>query len=99
MKEENNKWIEDVFQSMNGSRKANVNPALFAKIEDRILASEVAIIPAFGWKQFAAAAAIILALNTITMINYNKSIKSNDQDIAAIESNNQTLISTYQIYN
>jgi len=98
MKEENNKWIEDVFQSMNGSRKAKVNPALFAKIEDRISASEIEIIPVFGWKQYAAAAVIILAMNTITMINYSKSIKSNDQDIVAIGSNNQALMTTYQIY-
>jgi len=96
MNKDKNKWVEDVFHSMQGGEQAQPPKDLFAKIERQIKAPEPKIIQLNHWK-YAAAAAAILLVNVLAVIQYQESLENTAvrSDIKDVYS--QTLISTYQI--
>ena len=72
MNKEKEKWIEDVFQSMKGAQRAKPRPELFNKIENQIYSSNAKIIQNFQWRSYAAAVILLLLINTMALISYNK---------------------------
>jgi len=98
MNNEKEKWMEDVFQSMKGSKRAKPNPELFAKIKGQINASEAKVIPLYQWRSAAAAAVLLLFMNVATLRHYHQQDEGNYQDVAVADMYGESLISSYQIY-
>jgi hypothetical protein len=97
MIEKKDKWVEDVFNSMKGSNQVEVPDYLLKKIEEEIAQSEPKIIPLFKWK-YAAAAAIIIAINLLSSFIYIEKFEKSYSESNNSEIYDQSLISTYQIY-
>jgi hypothetical protein len=95
MNEDKEQWMEDVFNSMKGSKRLQPSTDLFAKIENEISTSKV--IPIFQWK-YAAAAAIVIFVNITSVFYYTQNTEINTNDDAVAVVYNQPLLSTYQIY-
>jgi hypothetical protein len=98
MNDEREKWMEDVFQSMKGSRRATPGPELFAKIEGQIEASNGKIIPMPQWRYAAAAAALVLVVNVTALVYYNQNAGITQEEVAVASVYSESLISNYQIY-
>ena len=98
MNDEKEKWIEDVFQSMKGSQRAKPQPDLFVKIQNRIGVVDAKIVPLHQWRYAAAAAVLILLMNMTALVYFNQQNKVNYEDVAVEDTYNQSLISSYQIY-
>ena len=98
MNSDKEKWIEGVFGSLQGSRRAKPAVDLFAKIESQIDAQEAKIIPMPQWKIAIAAAAVILVMNVLALQNYVQSIDSQNSELITEEASSQALISNYKLY-
>ena len=98
MKDEKDKWIEDVMGSMKGSQRAQPNPELFAKVEQGIDAPETRIIPMRQWSYTVAAAILLLVLNTVALRQFTQSDYSNTVEMVVTKNDSQALISNYRIY-
>lgn len=90
--------MEDVFQSMKGSRRAKPNLDLFAKIESEIKSSTAKVIPLRQWQYAAAAAALVLFVNVSALFYYQQYSGLAYEEVAVVDTYNQPLISDYQIY-
>lgn len=97
MKNNKEKYITEVFDSLKGSKRAKPNPNLFAKIENRIFGEEAKIIPITQWRMAAAAAVVILAMNIFAIQNFSQNNQKGTGGIITEESN-QVLISNYNLY-
>ncbi len=98
MNDEKEKWMEEVFQSMKGSQRAKPGPELFAKIEDQISFPKAKVVSMAQWRYAAAAAVLVLFLNTTTLLHYKQLDKVSYENTAVADSYGQALITTYQIY-
>lgn len=97
-KNDKEKWIEDVFDSMKGSQRAKPDSGLFAKIEGQIDAPEAKIIPMRQWNYAAAAAVLVLILNVFAMRQYTQNNELNANEMVVSDVSGQSLISNYKIY-
>ncbi|WKN42749.1 hypothetical protein [Tunicatimonas pelagia] len=92
------KWVEAVFQSMKGSRRATPSPELFSKIQSQIEDSKSKVVPLYPWRYVAAAVAVLF-VNATALIYYNQPEEvSSDSMVVAEDGYGQPLISSYQIY-
>lgn len=98
MNDKKEKWAEEVFQSMKGSQRAKPRPELYVKIENQIAFSKANVVPLYQWRYYAAAAVLILLVNTTALIYFNQNKQVNDENVAIMDTYNQSLISSYQIY-
>lgn len=98
MNDDKEKWMEEVFQSMKGSRRAKPRPELFAKIEGQIAVSKGKVIPLRQWKYAAAVAALVLFVNVKALLYSNQNDEVFNDDAVVADVYNQPLISSYQIY-
>lgn len=98
MNEEKEKWIEEVFQSMKGSKRAKPQLELFTRIENKIALSKAKIVSLHQWRYAAVTAALILLINTTALMYYNQHKQMNNEDMAVVDTYNISLISAYQIY-
>ncbi len=95
MNEEKEQWMEDVFQSMKGSRRAQPRPTLLAKIENQIAAAKM--IPLQKWRYAVAAAALLLFVNVAALLIYQNTGEARSE-VAAADAYSESLISSFQIY-
>tara|TARA_R110002049_G_scaffold307084_1_gene506739 strand:+ start:5264 stop:5563 length:300 start_codon:yes stop_codon:yes gene_type:complete len=98
MKDEKEKWIEDIFDSMKGSSRAEVPGDLFAKIQQEIKKDEPKVKPLFQWKYVAAAAVVLIFINLTSVFMYTQKSKLLQNETRNTEVYSEPLISTYQIY-
>lgn len=65
MKRKKEQWVDEVFGSLNGLERAEPNPFLFAKIENRIqqASARIACVPARTVWLVAASFALLVFLN------------------------------------
>lgn len=98
MKEDKEKWIDDVFDSMQGRKRAKPRPGLFAQIEGQIDALETKVIPMRQWNYAVAAAILILVLNVFALRQYTKNNESTVSEMVVSDDSSQSLISNYKIY-
>ena len=98
MNDEKEKWMEDVFQSMKSSQRAKPRPDLFVKIQDRIGVGDAKIVPLRQWRYATAAAVLLLLINTVVLIYSSQQNQVNYEDVTVVNTYNQSLISSYQIY-
>lgn len=94
----NEKWAEEVFESMKGSQRAKPRPELFANIENQIAASNLKVISLQQWRVAVAVAAVVLLVNVSAVLFYNQNGGATYEDVAVAAPYNQSLISNYQIY-
>lgn len=97
-KDDKQKWIDDVFDSMQGSRRAKPSPELFGKIETEIDAPEARVIPMYQWRLTAAAAVLLLVLNVFALRQVAESNALNTGEWVVERTSNQQLISNFKIY-
>ncbi|MEZ5044879.1 MAG: hypothetical protein R2828_33615 [Saprospiraceae bacterium] len=98
MDDEKEKWMKDVFESMKGSQRAKPKPELFAKIENRIVLSQVKVIPLRQWQYTVVAASFMLLINTTALFFYNQNNQMDYEEVVVVDTYNESLISSYQIY-
>ena len=98
MKNDKEKWMESVFESLKGAERAKPGPDLFAKIESQTFDSEAKVIPIYQLRIAVAVAILLLFFNVIAFNQYAQSSSLNTEDLAAEEATSQSLISNYQLY-
>lgn len=97
MKDNKEKWIADVFDSMKGSRRSKPSADLFAKIEHQLDAPEARVIPINQWKLTAVAAVLLLIMNVFVLrqVTQNNGFGTGE---TMVEHTSEQLISNYKIY-
>lgn len=95
MNDDKEKWMEDVFQSMKGSQRAKPQSDVFVKIQNRIGVGDAKIVTLRQWRYAAAVAVLMLVVNTTALVYFNQ---LNYEDVTVVDTYNQALISSYQIY-
>ena len=98
MKDDKEKWIEDVFDSMKGSQRAKPSTELLAKIEQQIGVTESKIIPIYSFRMVAAAAILLLVLNVFAVRQFMESNTVATEELLVEETSGLSLISNYNIY-
>lgn len=99
MKNEKEKWIQGVFDSMEGSERAKPSAQLFAKIEHQIDQEEGAkLISINQWRWSAAAAVVLLLVNVFAMRNLTQANMAVSDEFTVGQDASQQLISNYKIY-
>lgn len=98
MSTEEEKWMEEVFDSMKGSQRAQPGPELFGKIKKQLDGADEKIIPLRQWRYAAAVAAIVLLANVATLFTYQRHNDMPGEGFVMTDNYSQSLISSYQIY-
>ncbi len=98
MNDEKEKWKDQVFQSMKGNQRAKPRPELLAQIEDEIARSKTRVVPLPNLRYVAAAAACLLLVNTGALIYYHQQTQATSENVTGAGDYEQSLISSYQIY-
>lgn len=91
------KWVEEVFQSMKGSQRAKPSPELFSRIQGQIEGSKSNIVPLYPWR-YVAAAVVIVFFNVTALFYYNQPEEVSSGNVMVADVYSQSLISSYQIY-
>lgn len=98
MNNEEDKWIEEVFESMRGSQRAKPNPNLFLAIKEEIASSSYQVIPIYQLRGYAAAGVLALLINVSFLTTYNQYEELPDFEVAEADMYNKPLITSFQIY-
>ena len=98
MKEDQEKWIDAIFHSMKDSERALPNPDLFNGVMDKISISNVDLISLKQWKIFFLVSILIIAFNAIALNKYSNLKENPVNNIAAVDTYQGSLISSYQLY-
>jgi len=98
MSDDKEKEIEAIFNSMKDSKRAKPSPELYGKIHKQIFTRSTKVISITQLKKYAAAACFILLLNTIALYSYNLQKGTAEQDVAAVDNYQESLITSYEIY-
>ena len=80
MDNDQEKWKDEVLASLQGSKRAEPDEALFARIEQELAAEEVRVIPMTFLRVAAVAAVLILGLNILGLlqVSQNQSLAVNE---------------------
>ncbi len=95
--EKREQWIDEVFQSMEGSRRAQPKPDLLARIEQRIDGEETRILPISLRRIAAVAAILLLMLNGFAISQFSQSSATMAEEPAG-SVYDLPLISDYNLY-
>ncbi|GAB5554838.1 MAG: hypothetical protein Sapg2KO_44290 [Saprospiraceae bacterium] len=98
MNDEKEKWMEEVLQSMKGIQRAKPMPELLTKIENQIASSKMEVVHLRQLRYVAAIIVLLLFVDTIALVYDNQNQQPNNEDVAVMDTYNQSLISSYQIY-
>ena len=95
----NEKWTEEIFDSLEGMKRAKPDINLYNKIENQLFSEESKVIPINRLRFAAVAAIFILLVNVISLKVYINSSNSNPTVESQTSNNyNQQLISNFKIY-
>lgn len=97
MNDHKERWIEAVFQSMKGSKRAIPEPEVLVKIKKQMAYEKASVVTLHKMRHAAAAAALALLMN-ITGLIYQQHMQVSDKESTPMDAYAQTIISTYQIY-
>ena len=98
MKDENEKWIDDVINSMNGSQKAKPSAGLSNRINNQINNHSAKIISMDHWRISISAAVVIFILNIFVMQKYLTVNDLSNSPISLEENTSDQIISDYKLY-
>ena len=90
------KWIENIYNSMRGSQRAQPQSNLFSKIERQIQGAKIKVLPRLVFQYVAVAASLLVIINVTAVISYNEPTNKPTPSTKASEDN--TLINSFQIY-
>ena len=93
------KWKDDVLDSLKGSKRAHLNPNLYAKIEQQVYFPESEVIKMHQWRMAVAAAVLFLFLNVFSMNQFVKSSQAQTDEISMEIASSEQIISNYNLYN
>lgn len=96
MSKERDNWVEEVFQSMQGSHRIPAPEDLFAKIENQLEGSGTKIIPFQLWASVAVAALVLVAINISAMKYYSNSAENTNSVANSVQY--ESPITNYEIY-
>lgn len=85
--------MEDRLNHLRSLPRAKPPEGLFDKIESRI--GEAKVVVMADWRQFAAAAVLIAALNVSALVHYSRTTTDNAPGVASVDS---PIVSDYEIY-
>lgn len=96
MKEDREKWITDVFNSLAKSKRAKPSEDLFGRLEQQLFTPpDAKILPISQWRIAAAATVLLLFLNVFAL---QQSTQSPTSDGFGETSPVAALISNYKLY-
>lgn len=96
MNKNNEQQINDILNSMKGSKRAKPQRDLFAQIQAKIQAPKVKILSMYQLRAAAAVGLLIVTLNVYAFGNYFLNT-TNDTELV-MQDNSESLISNYQLY-
>ena len=96
MNDNKEKWIQDVFDSLEGSKRATPPSHLLSKIEQNLVAPEAKIIPMSNYRIAVAAAVVLLVMNVFVMYQYAQT--STNSFPESMTDNTESLITDYKLY-
>ena len=97
-KDYSDKEFDAIFESMKGSQRAKPNPELFGKIEAQIDRPEAKIV-SMRFQQLAVATVVLLLMmNVFVLQQFSKNNASFAGEQMNSETQGQSLISNYKIY-
>ncbi|GLR18277.1 hypothetical protein [Portibacter lacus] len=98
MKNDKEKWVNDVLNSMEGSRRAKPSPELFDQILQEIDRPETQVLTMPHWSRIAAVAALLIMGNVFAVQQISQSRYSDLSEVSSSDSDNYMLVSDYKIY-
>lgn len=97
MDKKKEQWMEDVFTSMQGSKRAIPKPELFSEITYQFKNWEV-IDFRTQWRFATIAAIFVLLINSTVLIYYIRQQKANNKSVQSMGLYHKLVTSSYQIY-
>lgn len=88
------KWIESVWKSMEGSQRAQPDPALLQRIQGALFTPKTEMLPISFLRMAAAACVLLVAVNVAVLLNYAQTQNSNYTDTTE----DTALLTDFQIY-
>lgn len=98
MDRDKDKWMENIFHSMKGSQRVKPQSSLFMEIESQIASSKIKVAPRLPLRYVAIAATLILIINTSALLIYTQQNQKLQMHSTLQDSDNNTLITSFQIY-
>lgn len=98
MEKHEDKWAEEVLNSMKGYKRARPSQELRAKIEARLAHSKGKVVSIVQWRPVAVAASLVLLVNTTVLLQYQRQNQPTGSESAMENNYDHRLVSTYQIY-
>lgn len=99
MKDKREKWISDVFNSLQGSRRAQPPEDLFGRLEQRLWKMpEAKVRPLLPWRLAAVAAVLLLTLNVLALQQFSQSPHYQSEEWGEERLADPALISNYKLY-
>ncbi len=99
MNNEKENWTEEVVESMQGSQRAQPRADLFAEIQEKVSTVGLKTLPMVSLRNYAAAAVLIILLNTAAMIFYARHDRYLANETESISSHYEPIYISFQIYN
>ena len=92
------KWMTEIFHSMEGSQRVSPKPELFVRIQDHLMHLKNERVTLDQWKYIAIAAIFILTLNSAALIFHKEHQKVAKAPEVVLETYDKVLITSYKIY-
>lgn len=96
MKDEKEKWIEEVLVSMEGSQRATPRTGLLEEIEEQLFSDEAKVVSSKQWRLAMTAAAVVLIINIFSF--YQIAQNQNSSKLVIEDAQSQSLLSNYKLY-
>ncbi len=96
MSTEKDKWIDEVFNSLEGMQPAQPDEKLFSKIENQLFNEGAKVIPLYWIRAAVAAAVLVLSVNIYGVYQYAQGLSSPTEQ--ASQQSSYELISSYNLY-
>lgn len=84
---------------MQGSQRAQPRADLFAEIQEKVSTIGARKVSMHSWRNYAAAAVLIILLNTAAMIFYTQNDRYAVNEAESISSHYEPIYISFQIYN
>lgn len=91
------KWIDDVFESLEGIERAKPASELFSMITARLERPETKVIPLFWVRAAAVAAVVLISFNIYCLKSFSNEEVTGDAQ-TDVTSGYQLISSTYNLY-
>ena len=99
MEEKKQKWVSEVFKSLEGSKRAQPPEDLLGKLEKELFHPSTAkVLPLPQWRMAAVAAVLLLLLNVFALQQFSQATDYQGSELGQSEVVRDKLISNYKLY-